>query len=53
MAARPARTPRPERGLMIASTRYLHTFAKHDGTWLFSQRKLIVDWTETRTIAAS
>ena len=38
---------------MIASIRYLDTFVKHDGTWLFSQRKLMVDWTETRTLAAS
>ena len=53
MASRPARTARPERSLMIASTRYLHTFARHDGTWLFSQRKLIVDWIETRTLATS
>ncbi len=42
----------PERSLMIASIRYLDTFVKHHGTWFFSQRKLMVDWTETRTLAA-
>jgi hypothetical protein len=42
-----------KRSLMIASIRYLDTFVKHDGTWFFSQRKLMVDWTETRTLATS
>src|SRR5207249_11494768 len=28
--------------------RYLDTFVKNDGTWLFAERKLYVDWTETR-----
>jgi len=40
----------PARSLMIAAIRYLDTFVKHDGTWLFSQRKLMVDWTETRPL---
>lgn len=43
----------PERSLMIASIRYLDTFVKREGTWFFSQRKLMVDWTETRALAAS
>ena len=38
-----------ERKLMIASLRYLDTFAKSDGAWLFAERKLYVDWTETRS----
>jgi ketosteroid isomerase-like protein len=38
------------RSLMIAAIRYLDTFVKHDGTWFFSQRKLMVDWTETRPL---
>jgi hypothetical protein len=38
------------RSLMIAAIRYLDTFVKHDGTWLFNQRKLMVDWTETRPL---
>ena len=37
-----------ERRLMVASLRYLDTFVKTDGTWLFAERKLYVDWTETR-----
>jgi ketosteroid isomerase-like protein len=37
--------------LMIAAIRYLDTFVKHDGAWFFSQRKLMVDWTETRPLA--
>jgi ketosteroid isomerase-like protein len=41
----------PARSLMIAAIRYLDTFVKHDGTWFFSQRKLMVDWTETRPLA--
>jgi hypothetical protein len=38
------------RSLMIAAIRYLDTFVKHDGTWFFGQRKLMVDWTETRPL---
>lgn len=33
---------------MVAAIRYLETFVKRDGVWLFSERKLMVDWTETR-----
>ncbi len=36
------------RSLMIAAIRYLDTFVKHDDIWYFGQRKLMVDWTETR-----
>jgi hypothetical protein len=35
--------------LFVASLRYLDTFVKCDGAWLFAQRKLYVDWTETRS----
>ena len=38
------------RSLMIAAIRYLDTFVKQDGAWFFSQRKLMVDWTETRPL---
>jgi hypothetical protein len=34
--------------LMIASIRYLDTFTKSKGTWLFAERRLYVDWTDTR-----
>jgi ketosteroid isomerase-like protein len=37
-----------ERKLMVASLRYLDTFRKSDGAWLFAERRLYVDWTETR-----
>jgi len=37
-----------ERTIMIASLRYLDTFAKLDGAWLFAERNLILDWSETR-----
>ena len=38
------------RSLMIAAIRYLDTFVKHDGIWYFGERKLMVDWTETRRL---
>jgi SnoaL-like domain len=37
-----------ERMIMIASLRYLDTFSKIDGGWYFAERKLILDWSETR-----
>jgi hypothetical protein len=37
--------------LMIASLRYLDTFAKLDGCWLFAERRLYVDWLEERALA--
>jgi ketosteroid isomerase-like protein len=37
-----------ERKLMVAWLRYGDTFVKVDGDWLFAERKLYVDWTETR-----
>jgi hypothetical protein len=38
-----------ERKIMIASLRYLDTFAKIDGSWYFAERKLLLDWSETRS----
>ena len=38
------------RSLMIAAIRYLDSFVKHEGAWFLSQRKLMVDWTETRPL---
>jgi hypothetical protein len=38
------------RSLMVAAIRYLDSFVKQDGSWFFSQRKLMVDWTETRSL---
>jgi len=39
------------RRLMIASLRYLDTFAKIDGAWLFAERLLYVDWLEERVLS--
>jgi ketosteroid isomerase-like protein len=36
------------RRLMIAALRYYDAFVKTDGTWLFAERKLYVDWLERR-----
>jgi hypothetical protein len=36
------------RRIMIASLRYLDTFTKVDGSWYFAERKLLLDWSETR-----
>ena len=41
-----------KRSLFIASLRYYDLFSKVDGTWLFSERKLMVDWTDTSPINA-
>ena len=38
-----------ERKIMIASLRYLDSVVKIEGTWLFEERNLILDWSETRT----
>ena len=35
-----------KRRLMLASLRYLDTFVKMDGAWLFAERLLFVDWLE-------
>jgi len=40
-----------KRTLMIAALRYDDTFVKADGTWLFSERLLYVDWIEERTLS--
>ena len=41
-------TENGERKIMIASLRYLDTFAKIDDRWYFAERKLVLDWSETR-----
>ena len=41
-----------KRSLMVAHIRYLDTFVKQDGQWRFAERKLMVDWTETRPMGA-
>src|SRR4029077_18225940 len=37
--------------LMVASLRYLDTFVKLDGAWLFAERLLYVDWLEERALS--
>src|ERR1700704_4328577 len=39
------------RRLMVASLRYLDTFVKTGGTWLFSERLLYVDWVDERALS--
>lgn len=39
-----------QRRLMLASLRYLDTFVKTDGAWLFAERLLYVDWLEERAL---
>jgi SnoaL-like domain len=40
-----------KRRLMVASLRYLDTFVKTDGAWLFSERLLYVDWVDERGLS--
>ena len=40
-----------KRRLMLASLRYLDTFVKIDGSWLFAERRLYVDWLEERALS--
>jgi SnoaL-like domain len=39
-----------KRRLMIAALRYYDTFVKIDGSWLFAERLLYVDWIEERIL---
>jgi hypothetical protein len=38
------------RPLMVASIRYLDTCVKQDEAWLFAERRLTVNWTDTRPL---
>lgn len=40
--------PDGSRTLMVASIVYLDTFVRQDGAWLFAERRLMVNWTDTR-----
>jgi hypothetical protein len=40
-----------KRHLMVAALRYMDTFVKMDGAWLFAERKLYVDWLEERALS--
>jgi hypothetical protein len=39
------------RRMMVAYLRYLDTFVKIDGAWLFAERLLYVDWLEERGLS--
>jgi hypothetical protein len=39
------------RQLMIAALRYYDTFVRTDGSWLFAERQLYVDWIEKRELS--
>jgi hypothetical protein len=39
-----------KRRLMVATLRYYDTFVKMDGSWLFAERLLYVDWLEERSL---
>ena len=41
-----------QRTLMVASIRYLDEFVKQDGQWLFAERRLLVNWIDTRPSVA-
>jgi ketosteroid isomerase-like protein len=38
--------------LMVASIRYLDIFVQQEGRWYFAERKLMVDWIETRPLVS-
>ena len=40
-----------KRRLMVASLRYLDSFVKLDGVWLFAERLLYVDWLDERPLS--
>jgi ketosteroid isomerase-like protein len=41
-----------QRTLMVASIRYLDQFVKQDGQWFFAERRLMVNWIDTRPSTA-
>jgi hypothetical protein len=43
-------TEEDSRMMMVAWLRYLDVFSKIDGDWYFAERKLILDWSETRPL---
>jgi hypothetical protein len=38
-----------ERKMQILSIRYLDRFVREGEGWLFAERQLIIDWSDTRT----
>ena len=41
-----------QRTLMVASIRYVDVFAKQGGQWFFAERRLMVNWIDTRPSTA-
>jgi hypothetical protein len=41
-----------ERKIMVAYLRYLDTFARQGGTWLFAERNLYLEFSDTRPLGA-
>ncbi|KAA5606554.1 nuclear transport factor 2 family protein [Roseospira marina] len=41
-----------QRMLKVLSIRYYDSFHRTDGVWLFSERQLIIDWSDTRSSQA-
>jgi hypothetical protein len=41
-----------QRTLMVASIRYLDEFVKQDDQWFFAERRLMVNWIDTRPSSA-
>jgi hypothetical protein len=41
-----------QRKLQILAIRYYDDFVRQGDRWLFAHRKLIIDWSETRPLAA-
>ena len=40
-----------DRQLLVLSIRYLDRFVRTEAGWRFSQRRLLIDWTDTRPIS--
>src|SRR6202521_221083 len=40
-----------KRRLLIAALRYMDTYVKMEGAWLFAERRLYVDWIEERGLS--
>jgi hypothetical protein len=41
-----------ERKIMVAYLRYLDAFARESGKWLFAERKLYLEFSDTRTLGS-
>jgi SnoaL-like domain len=41
-----------QKSLFTEDTHFVVSFVKQEGTWRFGERRLYVDWTETRTVGA-